>query len=228
MKNLPLLLGTIIGTVVLIVAVAFAFSGPSEEAASLTIPQEELAGGARNVKGATESAQVTIVEFSDLQCPACRAAQPLVEQVIDRYGTQARLIYRHFPLDQIHPNARPAAVAAEAAGTFGKFWEMHDLLFENQDAWAEINDRDRLNDMFGDYAQQLQIDKADFLERIKDSSLQAAVSEDAVYAAKIGVQATPTFFVNGQQVPVPQLLTAVESLLSQTESPVATEAAAQE
>ncbi len=229
MKNLPLLLGTIVGTVVLIVAVAFAFSGPADQTTSSEIiPEEELVGGLRNVTGATESAKVTIVEFSDLQCPACRAAQPLVEQILAKHGDTTRLVFRHFPLDDIHPNARPAAVAAEAAREFGKFWEMHDLLFEKQDEWAEINSESQLAEKFAEYAQQIQIDKAEFSERIEDSSLQAAVSEDAVYGAKIDVRATPTFYVNGQQVPVPQLLTAVESLLEQTEVPVASEAAAQE
>ncbi len=224
MKNLPLLIGTVVGTIVLIVVVAFAFSGTGQEVAQVNVPENELVADLRNVKGATESAQVTIVEFSDFQCPACRAAQPMIEQVMERHGDTTRLVYRHFPLDQIHLNARSAAYAAEAAGTFDKFWPMHDLLFEQQEEWATVTDKEVLYEQFATYAQQLQIDKAAFLERIEDSSLQAAVSNDSVYGEKIGINATPTFFVNGQQVPVPQLLDAVESLLNQTASPAASPA----
>ena len=215
MKNIPLLIGTILGAVLLIVGIAYFFSGDSAvDQTTQTAPVDLVAGNARNAKGATESAQVQIVEFSDFQCPACKAAQPAVEAVLNAYGEEVQFIYRHFPLDSIHPNARDAAIAAEAAAQQGKFWEMHDILFENQQAWADISSRDELTQTFADYAQQIQIDKDEFLATIEqDQQLAELVQSDVQAATQLNVAATPTFYVNGQQTSAPQLLQAVAAAL---------------
>lgn len=217
MKNIPLLLGTIIGSILLIVGIAFFFSGSSQVSQEvLTVSPEQVASEARHIKGATESAsaKVQIVEFSDFQCPACRSALPSVESVMQQYGDQVQFIYRHFPLDSIHPNARDAALSAELASQYGKFWEMHDLLFANQDTWGRIASRDELYQTFSDYAEQLQIDKQEFLEKIKDNQeIRDLVQSDFQLANDLSVSATPTFYVNGQQTTAPQLLQAVSSVL---------------
>lgn len=215
MKNIPLLVGTIVGTIALIVAVAFFFSGPTQTISDTrTIDQAQLVANARNSFGPAE-AKVTVVEFSDLQCPACRAAKPLVDQLKSQYPDSVRVVYRHFPLDSIHPNARLAAQASEVAAEQGKFWEYHDLLFNKQDDWAAITNKEELLNIFGEYAAQLQIDKASFLERIESQEVVQRVADDANVGSSVQVDSTPTFFVNGQQTAAPQLISTVESAQSQ-------------
>lgn len=237
MKNLPLLLGTILGTVVLIGVVAFMFSGPAqapnqnaaidqqlllENATKVTggVAPETAAGSTDATDSETESETmvtepaVTVVEFSDFQCPACKAAQPLVEQLKDAYP-EMRFVYRHFPLDQIHPNARLAAQATEVALQEGKFWEMHDLLFARQGDWEDIASKDALIETFAGYAEELEIDKQAFIEKIESTEVVEAVQTDVDLADEIGVQATPTFYVNGIQTPAPQLFATVESMMPQ-------------
>lgn len=217
MKNLPLLLGTIAISLLMIVGIALMFSDSgSDTDITEVVSQTELISESPHVRGATESAQVTIVEFSDFQCPACRDSQPFVDQVLAQYPNDVQLIYRHFPLDSIHPNARTAAAAAEAAAEEGKFWEMHDLLFINQTEWERIASRDELNNVFAEYASQIQIDKNVFLEKIESNQVKEAVQEDSAAAARLGLNSTPTFFVNGQRTPAPQLMTAVESLVTES------------
>jgi protein-disulfide isomerase len=214
MKNIPLLLGTILGSVLLIVGIAYYFSGDQVTQESLVVPAEFVAGDARLAKGASESAQVQIVEFSDFECPACKATQPTLNAVMQQFGEEVQLIYRHFPLDTIHPNARDAAYASEVAAMSGKFWEMHDLLFANQEEWSEITNRDELHQKFSEYAEQLQIDKNEFLATIKDNQqVKDLVQADSQAAMDINVAATPTFFVNGQQTAAPQLIQAVNAAL---------------
>ncbi|MDQ5951840.1 MAG: hypothetical protein QG639_1121 [Patescibacteria group bacterium] len=215
MKNIPLLVGTILGTIILIVGIAYFFSGPvSPTAETVVVDQAKLTDGARNSFG-PEQAQVTVVEFSDLQCPACKAAAPLVTQLKNNYGDSVKVIYRHFPLDSIHPNARLAAQASEVAGDEGKFWEYHDMLFAKQEEWSDIADKQQLINVFGDYASQLQIDKASFLEKIESQEVAERVARDSDLGTEIQVNSTPTFFVNGKQTSAPQLITAVESAQNQ-------------
>jgi protein-disulfide isomerase len=220
MKNVPLLLGTIVITLVMIVGIAFFFSKSAVPTTEVTITDQALLlGETANVKGATESAQVTVVEFSDFQCPACKAALPLGEALIAQYADKVKFVYRHFPLENIHPNARFAAQFAEAAAKQGKFWEVHDLLFERQAEWAEIATKEDLLDVFLTYADELQIDKTQLQEKIESTPVMDRVARDTLDANKIGITATPTFFVNGKQVPAPQLMSAVESLVTSTTQP---------
>jgi len=211
MKNIPLLIGTIVGTIILIIAVAFLFSG--EPAEQLAADPASLTEGARHKYGA-EAPLVTVVEFSDLQCPACRAAQPLVATLKEQYADQVQIVFRHFPLDSIHPNARLAAVASEVAAESGLFWEYHDVLYERQDQWAQISSRSDLVNAFVEYAAELEIDTEQFMERIEDAGLAQAVEQDRQLGISLQVDATPTFFVNGVRTPAPQLVTAVESALA--------------
>lgn len=215
MKNLPLLIGTIVLTLAAIVGVAFFFSNSSNEPA--TADRSVVEGNTQLVRG-PESAKVTIVEFSDFQCPACRAVQPLVKGVVDQFPEDVRLIYRHFPLLDIHPNAMLAAQASEVAADEGKFWEMHDLLFANQDQWSSIRNQDELINTFGDYAQQIQIDKQLLVEKIQSDEIRDRVTRDMALGTQLRVNATPTIYVNGQQLSAPQqLLTVVEQTLNSSE-----------
>ncbi|MDQ3008706.1 MAG: DsbA family protein [bacterium] len=214
MKNLPLLIVTVIGTLALIIGIAVAFSSSATE--TQIVDQAQLIGDARLAKGPAE-AKVTIVEFSDLQCPACRAVQPLLAQILAEYPDDVRLVYRHFPLISIHANAQPAAQASEVALAEGKFWEFHDLLFERQLEWEALSN-DEVKQKFGDYAAELGIDKESFIARIESEAARSAVSQDVGLANQLRVDSTPTFFLNGQKVAAPQQLpTLVEQALTSTE-----------
>lgn len=215
MKNLPLLLGTIGITLLMIIGVAFMFSGDGTTSPDQAVPVAEdvlLPEGA-HTKGATESAQVTVVEFSDFECPACKAAQPLVERLMSTYGESVQFVYRHYPLVSIHPNAQPAAIFAEAAADQGKFWEVHDLLFETQSEWSDISDRTELQETFMRYAESLDMDVERLQEKMNDEAVLAVVQRDVSDGNTANISGTPTFYVNGVQTPAPQLLSTVESLV---------------
>lgn len=204
MKNLPLLLGTVIGTLLLIAGIAFFFSKDTTTTAQV-VDSTELIAGTNNILG-PESAPATIVEFSDFQCPACAASEPLVKAVLQEFGDQVRLAYRHFPLDQLHPLARTAAVASEIAAEEDAFWPMHDLLFERQAEWSTLGSTNEAKETFTQYAVEIGLDEAAFSAKIQDSSVYSSlVQKDADLGTKVGVNATPTFFVNGQKATAPQL-----------------------
>ncbi len=141
------------------------------------------------VKGPAD-APITIVEFSDYQCPFCARSEPLVKEALDAYPTQARFVYKHFPLTAIHPQALPAALAATAAQKQGKFWEMHEKLFANQRALAP--------EQLREYARVLGLDLARFDADMQSEEVKAMVQEDIQLAQRVGVRGTPTIFVNGK------------------------------
>ncbi len=211
MKNLPLLVVTLFTTLALIVGVAVMFSKSSEPV--VVADQGMLMGTNRPTKG-SEQASVTVVEFSDFQCPACKGVEPLVDSLQQKYSSQVKVIYRHFPLLSIHPHALLAAQAAEAAHTEGKFWEMHDKLFATQETWAALKTDDEAKELFATYAQELGIDKAAFLAKINSDEIKKIVADDLSAGNEVKVDATPTFFVNGRKLTASQqLLPTVESLL---------------
>ena len=137
-----------------------------------------------------EDAPITIVEFSDYECPYCRQWHSEVySQLIETYGEQIRFVYRDFPLASIHSNANSAAHAANCAHEQGVFWEYHDMLFGMEQGLG--------NGAYLDYASQLGIDQADFQECIDSGRYEAEVQADFDFAAELGVRSTPTFFING-------------------------------
>lgn len=218
MKNVPLLLATIIGTVIMIIGIGWLFgrSGQSTVSTDATANRTVAEANITHVKGDPATAPVVVVEFSDFQCPACRAAQPLIDSLLGRYtNNEVAFIYRHLPLQSIHPNAFAGAVAANAAGQQGKFWEMHDLLFERQDEWSAISDTSKLSDKFVEYATELGMNGETFKTALSDSALADHVQTDIVAATQLGVNATPTFFVNGKSVSPNELASAIEALLSE-------------
>ncbi len=133
-------------------------------------------------------APVTLVEFGDFECPFCRAAYPVVKALRRELGDDLRLVFRHFPRPE-HPHARRAAEAAEAAAAAGKFWQMHDLLFEHQDA-LELDDLVR-------YAQSLGLDPGQVREDLVRHRFEERVHRDLLSAVDSGAHGTPTFYVNG-------------------------------
>lgn len=145
-------------------------------------------------------ARVTVIEYSDFQCPACSAYEPMVKRLREEFTTEMRFVYRHFPLPQ-HQNAEAAALAAEAAGKQGKFWEMHDKLFAEQSAWAEDSSAAA---KFQDYAAALGLDQARFTADVASSQLRDRVEASASSGTRAGVDSTPTFFLNGQKLENPR------------------------
>jgi len=148
-----------------------------------------------HVKGNTD-AVVTLVEYSDFQCPACAQFEPVVTGIMEQYGDQLSLEYRHFPLISIHPYALPAAKAAEAAAQQGKFWEMHDKLFENQSVWANSSNP---QSYFISYANELGLDVALFKQHLRSTMIADAVEASFNDARDKGLTGTPSFFLNGER-----------------------------
>lgn len=142
-----------------------------------------------------EGAPVTLVEFGDFECPHCGRAHPIVQQVRKAMGPDLRFAFRHFPLRQIHPHAERAAEAAEAAGAQGRFWPMHDLIFNNQDA---LEDADLLG-----YASKLGLDVDRFAKELESGLHAGRVRRDFRSGVRSGVNGTPTFFINGLRYDAP-------------------------
>ena len=138
---------------------------------------------------------VTLEEFGDYQCPPCGIVHPMVKKVKSEFGSSVRLIFYHYPLTQVHKNALDAAHAAVAAGLQGRFWEMHDMLYESQKEWAEAPD---LRPYAVGFAGKLGLDVARFAREIDSPQVDATVQADVQRAASRGVNATPTLFIDGQ------------------------------
>ncbi|MBI3804651.1 MAG: DsbA family protein [Nitrospirae bacterium] len=172
--------------------------------------------GALPVRGAA-AAPVTIEEFSDFQCPYCARSVTNVKQILEKYPGEVRWIFRHFPVFSSHPTAPAIHLVAIAAGEQGRFWEMHDLLFANQDRVSR-------DDLFG-YARQLHLDMKLFEETLRDRDLLVRIETDYNEAVDRGVRATPTFFINGRKVegaiPLPLFEREVESALARAKGAAA-------
>jgi protein-disulfide isomerase len=136
-----------------------------------------------------DDAAVTIIEFSDFQCPYCQRAVPTIDQILEKYPTQVRVVFRHLPLDTIHDRAQPAAEAAVCAGNQEKFWDYHDVLFANNRALSD-EDLER-------YAAEMGLEMEAFKRCVSERESQAVVDIDAAAAEALGLTGTPAFFVNG-------------------------------
>lgn len=162
---------------------------PGEELFAAVTSQDWIRGG--------REASVILVEYSDFQCPACAAYFPLVAQLHKEFGVKIAIVYRHFPLSQIHAQAELAARAAEAAGRQGKFWEMHDLIFVNQKNWAG---QKNAGEMFWQYARELTLDQDKFKSDLESDVVRERVRNNYREGLTHGINSTPTFFLNGNRV----------------------------
>jgi protein-disulfide isomerase len=164
-----------------------------------TTSQSEITTN-ENSKGDPE-ASITIIEYSDFQCPACASYYALAKQLLEEHGDEIQFIYRNFPLTNIHPQAELAAYAAEAAGLQGKFWEMHDLLFENQAAWSN---NPQAEETFIAYANELGLNTEWFINDLESKEVKNKVDDDTRKARLDSVNSTPSFFINGQKINNPR------------------------
>jgi len=141
-----------------------------------------------HVQGST-TAPVTLVEYGDYECPYCGEAYPIVKEIQERFGDGLRFVFRNFPISTAHPHAERAAEAAEAADAQGRFWEMHDHLYENQ---RHLGDDDLLS-----YADQLGLDADLFAKALSEHAYADRVHRDFMSGVRSGVNGTPTFYING-------------------------------
>lgn len=144
----------------------------------------------------SDSAKVKVVEFSDFQCPACQAVAPYVTKLKIDYPDQVQLIYRHFPLPQ-HPNGKEAAFFAEAAAEQGKFWEMHDKIFETQSEWSGLSNAKAF---FIELSKQLELDEVKLKQALEEDAIKSGINSDIAEGQSLGVNSTPTFYVNGRKL----------------------------
>lgn len=142
-----------------------------------------------------ESAPITVIEYADFQCPACRSSAPLIKEMLTEYEGEVQFVYRHFPLTQIHPQAYDAARAAVAAGKQNAFWEMHDLLFERQGTWSA---NPQARSLFEDYAAELELDLDQYRQDFTAASDR--VDRDTAIGNQLNVNGTPTFFIDGELI----------------------------
>jgi protein-disulfide isomerase len=154
-----------------------------DESPRLTVPV-----GLRDHVQGSGSAPVTLLEYGDYECPYCGAAYPIVKELQKRLGSELRFVFRNFPLANMHPHATLAAEAAEVVGAEGKFWEMHDSLYEHQTALTEA-------DLAG-YARKLGVDTAKFTTELRRPVYAERVREDFASGVRSGVNGTPTFYIN--------------------------------
>ncbi|MCA9360795.1 thioredoxin domain-containing protein [Candidatus Kaiserbacteria bacterium] len=150
----------------------------------------------QHITGNPES-EVKLVEYSDFQCPACGAFHPVVKQLLSEYGDRISFEYKSFPLSNIHPNALSAAMAAEAAGQQDKFFEFHDLLFDNQSEWSAVSVP---TTFFLQYAEEIGLDIEQFKKQMKSTLLRDKVKADFDEGRELGVTGTPSFFLNGNKM----------------------------
>jgi len=141
---------------------------------------------------------VILIEYGDFQCPACAQYEPIVQKVRADYADKIVLVYRHFPLSQ-HKNAKITAYASEAAARQGKFWEMHDMIYEGQNTWANLSS-DQARDVLVKYAETIGLDLKLFTDQMDSGEIKDKVDADSQSGLKAGVNATPTFILNGKRI----------------------------
>lgn len=152
------------------------------------------------VKG-NRNAAVVVVEYSDFQCPYCNIYAKLSTQLADEFPEDIAVVFRHFPLKTIHTNAEMASQAAEAAGLQNKFWEMHDLVFTNQETW--INNQIP-EEVFANFAGLLELDVDQFKIDINSKTVKDKINKQIKNSTMLDIQGTPTFFINGQKINNPK------------------------
>jgi len=147
-----------------------------------------------------KDSKVVLIEYGDFQCPACGSAYPIIKEVTDAYKDKVAFIFRNNPLTAIHPNARAGSAAAEAAGLQGKYWDMHDALYENQTSWSSAA-VDKRTDMFVAYASQIGVkDKEKFKKDMESKAVNDKIDFDLALGKRVPVSGTPTILLNNKKI----------------------------
>ncbi|MFV1917517.1 MAG: thioredoxin domain-containing protein [Patescibacteria group bacterium] len=207
-KRIALWVIVLVGIATIGFAIFKSNSGPSSNQAVLSV---DAVADSDQTKGNSE-ARVILIEYSDFQCPACARYYLFLKQLSQEFGNQIQFVYRHFPLSQAHRNAEPAAFAAEAAGKQGKFWEMHDLIFEGQKDWSE---KRNAKETFIGYAESLNLDMERFKIDVGSKEIKNKVRNDYSSGIKAGVNSTPTLFLNGKKLQNPRGYERLKNIIEQ-------------
>lgn len=146
-----------------------------------------------------KNSKVILVNYGDFQCSACASAHPQMKSIVEEYKDKIQFVFRNYPITSLHPNAKAAAGAAEAAGLQKKFWEMYNKLFEEQSDWIELSGTER-SDKFANYAKELKLDVDKFNKDIASSEVTQKISYDTAIGTKIGITGTPSFYLDGKQL----------------------------
>lgn len=200
---MKLILGLVVGVGLLVAGLWYLSSMEEVDPTLLTVGTEDWQQGPSDAK-------VTLVEYADFECPACAAYQSVLKEVKATYKDDLRFVYRSFPLP-MHRNAVAAALAAEAAGKQGKFWEMNELLYSKQKEWSGKTTEDR--GMFEKYATELGLNMDQFKADMASDELRDKVEQQKSSGEDLNVRGTPTFFLNGEQITNPNNAQAFKDLI---------------
>ena len=162
-------------------------------------PASDASGNIADQLAGNKDATVTLIEYGDFQCPGCKTAASRIKSIAEEYKDKVNVIFRNFPLVTIHPNALAAASVAEAAGLQGKYWEMHDLLYDKQDEWTASTASERM-DYFTEYAKELNLNIDQFKKDIESDKVKAKIKFDQAVGSKAKVTGTPSFKLNGKDL----------------------------
>lgn len=194
-------IGVVVVGIIWLIAVSSKGGGSNVAVAAVTADD--------HIRG-VQTAPVVLIEYSDFQCPACGSYFPIVQGLKVTYGDQLAVVYRNYPLTQLHQYAQLAAQAAEAAARQGKYWEMHDLLFDRQKSWSTASD---VKQTFIDYAKELKLDEATFKNDLESSTVKDRVTRDITSGNAVSITGTPTFFLNGEKIANPNGEAAFKQLI---------------
>lgn len=201
----------VIVIIVLVLIGVFSFTGSKSNTGntSKTSPTQHVEGQGK--------ANVTLIEYGDYECPFCGQYYPTVKQVVQQYDSLIHFQFRNFPLTSLHPNAFAGARAAEAASLQGKFWQMHDTLYENQDPSGKsgwVASSDPLNQYFVTFAQQIGLNVNQFKSDFASDKVNAIVNADLGEANKLGLNGTPSFYLDGKQVQISNTIQDFQKVLN--------------
>ena len=145
------------------------------------------------------NSKVVLIEYGDFQCPGCGSAHPVMKKIVEKYKDKIAFVFRNYPLYTTHPNAYAAATAAESAGLQGKYWEMHNRLFENQSAWSSLGG-DQRTEFFVAAASDLGLNTDQFKKDLNNDNIKKKISFDEALGRKINLSGTPSFYIGGKSV----------------------------
>lgn len=202
-------LASVIITIILLVGGIFLFSSKEGKPQEAKKVSDEILMPKTAIRTASNPTNINLVEFGDYQCPACGTYHEFVKKLLAEKESEVNFVFRHFPLTQ-HKNAQMASLSALSASKQGKYWEMHNKLFESQSEWSTLTDP---KDKFIDYARQIGIDTERFKKDLELTELSDIIKKDMGDGNLVGINATPTYFLNGLKLELPSTYEEFKNLV---------------